>query len=413
MDRLIARFGSSTDRKILRSADRTSAHRRIARPSITPPAVDCRQMDARFARPTHRCCRGAGTRILPRRLHRHLGKLRISIRPQRQSRRTLRFRRPLQIARTHEYFAAFNTFVADPVQQQAFFAHWQPGLILRLGLWANAHHLFPQTWLEGFLFTYGTSPGRATFLLGTYSMVGRWSYFPVAMLVKTPLATLVALLGVAVYWIFVRGTRLIAWNCIAFFLVPVVYLAVAVSSDLNLGIRHVLPVYPFLFIAIGVTAADAVRRFHKPAIIAIAIVLIGLAAESLSAYPDYIPFFSVAFGGWREGPNLLGDSNVDWGQDLPALAAWQQDHPRNQLFLGYFGSADPRYYQIHYIKLPGGQGPDDESPQNWRTPVYAISGNTFQNPWLTAEQKEFYANLWWRQKPIAVLGHCIYLYNAP
>jgi 4-amino-4-deoxy-L-arabinose transferase-like glycosyltransferase len=322
------------------------------------------------------------------------------------------FRELFQIARTHDYFAAYNTFNSDPAQQRAFNAQWKPGVVLRLGGWANAHHLLPQTWLEGFLFTYGTAPGRVAFLLGTNSMVGRWYYFPIAMLVKTPLATILALIAAAIYCTMNRKRLWWSWNVWAFWLVPVVYLLVAMLSNLNLGIRHVLPVYPFLFIAVGLVAADAIKRFRTPAIIAVAICGLALAIETLAAYPNFIPFFNIAAGDWQNGPDLLGDSNVDWGQDLPALAQWQREHPQYQLLLSYFGSADPRYYQIRYIKMPGGDGPPDETSRDTRPPVYALSGNAFHSPWLPPEERAFYDKLR-RQTPIAVLGHCIYLYNPP
>jgi hypothetical protein len=174
----------------------------------------------------------------------------------------------------------------------------------------------------------------------------------------------------------------------------------------------VLPVYPFLFIFLGITAADALRRGRKVATALIGLCLLGLALETYLAYPDFIPFFNVAAGGWRNGPNLLGDSNVDWGQELPALAQWQRANPQYQLFLNYFGSADPRYYGIHYVKLPGSIGPDDQTPSASLPRVYAISGNAAHFPWISRQDRDFYLKLQ-SQIPIAVLGHCIYLYNPP
>jgi hypothetical protein len=322
------------------------------------------------------------------------------------------FRELIEIARSHEYFAAYNTFFANHDQQLAFNAQWHPGLVLRLGLWANVHHLLPQTWLEGFLFTTGTAPGRAAFLLGTYSMVGRWYYFPTVILVKTPLAMILALIAAAVFFARARNRPLRGWTAQAFWIVPIVYFLVAVFSNLNLGIRHILPVYPFLFIFLGIAAAGAVERFGKPALALIALFFVGLAVETFTAYPNFIPFFNIAAGGWRNGPEFLADSNVDWGQDLPALAQWQRQHPRTQLLLSYFGSADPRNYQIHYMKLPGGFGPQDETALDGRPVVYALSANSFHDPSISPQQRQLYDTLR-RQTPIAVLGHSIYLYNSP
>ena len=232
------------------------------------------------------------------------------------------------------------------------------------------------------------------------------------MAVKTPLATLAALATSAVYWGLFRRPFPRLWNSLALLLVPIVYLATAMTSDLNLGIRHVLPVYPFFFIILGVTAADGLRRFPGLSKAITSLFLLGLVLETYSIYPDFIPFFNIAAGGWKNGPRLLGDSNVDWGQELPAIAQWQRQHPQYQLFLDYFGSADPRYFQIHYVNLPGSTAPEDEAAADSRPPVYAISGNATHDPWLSPEARDFYAKLQSR-RPIAVLGHCIYLYNQP
>lgn len=87
--------------------------------------------------------------------------------------------------------------------------------------------------------------------------------------------------------------------------------------------------------------------------------------ETLAGYPDYLAFFNLPSGGSRGGLSLLGDSNLDWGQDLPALADWQRQHPEPTLYLSYSGTADPAAYGIRYINLPGGYpyGPPPQSPR--------------------------------------------------
>src|SRR5206468_11204129 len=74
-------------------------------------------------------------------------------------------------------------------------------------------------------------------------------------------------------------------------------------------------------------------------------------------YPHYLAYFNELAGGPRNGYKRLVDSNLDWGQDLKGLKRWADEkrldatHP---LYLSYFGTADPRYYQIPHINLPGG-----------------------------------------------------------
>jgi hypothetical protein len=316
----------------------------------------------------------------------------------------------LRIAAKHEAFDFYNVFSLPAEQFRQWTDHWKPGVIFRLLFWIGKHRLLPQTWVDGFLFTYGTAPGRAGFLLGESYMNGRWYYFPVAMAVKTPLATLVAFVIASVYWLCRRWPSPRWWNVLSLTLFPILYIAVAMRSHVNLGIRHVLPVYPFLFIFLGITAADGLRRFRRPTMALVSLLLLGLVFETYAAYPDYISFFNIAAGGWQNGPRLLGGSNVDWGQDLPALAEWQREHPRYQLFLNYSGSAEPRYYRIHYVNLPRSDAMPDESIDS-RPRVYALSAAAPQDPWLPQADKDFYKKLA-SQKPIAVLGHCIYLYSS-
>jgi len=139
--------------------------------------------------------------------------------------------------------------------------------------------------------------------------------------------------------------------------------------------------------------------------------LIGIASETFAAFPNYIPFFNVAAGGWRGGLGLLSDSNIDWGQNLPALVQWQRDHPDRQLYLCNFALPDPRYYGLHYIELEGSQieHPDQTVPSGL-PPVYAISAVALQGPFLLPVAIEVYSKFR-EEKPIAVLNGAIYLYD--
>ena len=135
-----------------------------------------------------------------------------------------------------------------------------------------------------------------------------------------------------VYWAVNRASLPRLWDCLALLILPIVYLATAMTSDLNLGIRHILPIYPFLFVILGLTAADGLRRFPRPSTLVISLFLLGLALETYTAYPDFIPFFNVAAGGWENGPRLLGDSNVDWGQGLAGRPMAAATSPVSAIF---------------------------------------------------------------------------------
>jgi hypothetical protein len=197
--------------------------------------------------------------------------------------------------------------------------------------------------------------------------------------------------------------------------VPVlIYGGIAIGGHLNLGVRHLFPIYPFIFLSVGVAFARFWEWKPKPARIATAVLAVGLAAETLAAMPNYIPFFNVAVGGSRGGLSLLTDSNLDWGQDLKLLAQWQQKHPGAHLYMCYFGRGDPRYYGIKAINLPGNE--DDRNalekmPALNEDDIVAISATCLQGTYFTPDLRSAYRVLR-EQEPFAVLGGSIYLYGA-
>jgi hypothetical protein len=133
-------------------------------------------------------------------------------------------------------------------------------------------------------------------LFGELRPGGWWYYFPVALFFKTPIPFLILALA---------GLR----RRLEIALLAAVMLGIVMTSDINLGIRHILPIYAPLSIA----AAVAIRVRWVNA------VLIGwLVIGSALAHPDYLPWFN-AFAG-NEPHRILNDSNLDWGQDVLRLA---------------------------------------------------------------------------------------------
>jgi hypothetical protein len=310
-----------------------------------------------------------------------------------------------------------------------------PGWVVRSVLFANQHGLLPQPFLAGFLFTYANAEAHPAFAAGQISMVGWWWYFPFAMLVKTPIATMLAAI---VAWIVVLrssmffrvdsrpmestipsfGRRLKSaipfWNAICLALPFTAFLASAMQSNFNIGIRHILPIYPFAFVAIGWAVSriwTTGKRVAQGIVLALAAML---ALESLSAYPDFIAFFNVVASNVNGGKiSLLGDSNLDWGQDLPLLAAWQRANPKIPLYLSYFGYEDPAFYRIRYLPLPGGYYYDPtprKMPDLFEPSVLAISATNLQGT-LEPDRLRPYYRQWGKLKLRAVLGGTIYLFD--
>jgi 4-amino-4-deoxy-L-arabinose transferase-like glycosyltransferase len=288
---------------------------------------------------------------------------------------------------------------------------WKPGAFVRAVLWAEERQLFPQAWLHGLLYTYQSTINYPSFLLGKYSESGWWYYFPVVLLCKTPVGILLLLvMGVAV------GTSRLhrqdaraMWDVFCLALPIVVYGWSALRTNTNLGVRHILPVVPFLYIACAVALSAAMRtrwvRVLTP------LLLLAVAVETLASFPNYLPFFNVATRSKRL--ELLSDSNIDWGQELPLLKQWQKKHPKEKLYLCYFGMVDPSYYGIRYTGLRGTFVLDGEPKveEPVEPGVIAISANHLQGTFLSPNF-DLYAR-YRKMKPIAVLGGSIYLFDYP
>jgi hypothetical protein len=305
-----------------------------------------------------------------------------------------------------------------------------------IAIFANHHALLPQAFIGGFLFTYANGIVRFAYANGQISAVGWWWYFPFAILVKTPVATLLAIAICAVTgvrrlvmpvlrdWEEPGGSRDnrgssenlrtgVFWTSVCLLVPAALFLASAMLSNLNIGIRHVLSIYPFLFVAIGVIAARQWQTgYMKPRATIIALGLL-LAIETFSACPNFIAYFNFIATNTTAGKlQLLGDSNLDWGQDLTLLAQWQHEHPYEKLYLCYFGYADPKYYGIKYIPLPGGYHYDSSPhfPDPYEPSVLAISASNLQGFLLDPRLRAYYRK-WAAKKPLVVLGDSIYLYD--
>ena len=153
--------------------------------------------------------------------------------------------------------------------------------------------------------------GRPSFLAGSYSSFGRWHYFPLAFLLKTPLALLGLFLGGV--GLCIRRRRLFALDGEAFVILPiVVFLAVSMTSTLNIGLRHILPIYPFVIVAAALGAETVSKSGGTRGRVVVGLALAAAAVEFASVYSDNLAFFNLAVGGPHNGFHYLADSNIDW-----------------------------------------------------------------------------------------------------
>jgi hypothetical protein len=252
-------------------------------------------------------------------------------------------------------------------------------------------------WMTGLgMVVFHNMEGHRSFLLGHYSTDGFKLYFPAAMLLKWPL--IVLLLGAAGAGVVFR--RLIpAWRTLLLMsIVPAVYLMFAISAHINIGVRHVLPLYPFLLLYAGAFVEWARRwRWMK---LVFGILLIAQAADIARYAPDYLSYFTVLVkpaNTWQ----LLSDSNTDWGQGMVALRQYQAEHPYEAIHLAYVGEVDPALYGIRYTLLN-----EEERPSG----IVVVSATHLSGQLL----KNHTAYHWLLQYPVrAILNHTLYVFDVP
>lgn len=215
----------------------------------------------------------------------------------------------------------------------------------------NRYHLLPESYVYGLADVRMMDDFYSSFLLGKVYPHGVWFYFPVAIAIKSTLAFLF-LLGITIWAIAAR--RLTGWREILFLTVPpAVYLAVAMSSHMNIGVRHVLPIYAFLGVLIGGATATLVHSQRRWIYVFGALILFQIVT-SLRAFPTYISYVNEAWGGQKNAWWLLSDSNADWAQQLKAARHYLDDRRVKDCWFVYFaeGVVDTDYYGIPCKPLP-------------------------------------------------------------
>jgi hypothetical protein len=268
--------------------------------------------------------------------------------------------------------------------------------------------LVPEDYARGLLFVTKHSEGRPTFLWGRLSDRGFPHYFLATFLLKTPIPLLVLVLLALL-----RIPRLPP-RTVAFVWIPVaVYVGFALSRDLQIGHRHLLPTLPFLLVAAGETAGALLRWRRKVGAALVALLGAWYAAGTLSNHPHHLAYFNEAAGGPTNGWTVLVDSNLDWGQDLKRLKTWMTARGVKRIKLSYFGSADPAYHGIDCERLPGYSAPHPPRVTREIRPgdVVAVSATNLQGVYLDPDDRPLMERLR-RLEPVGRAGRSILIYRA-
>lgn len=309
------------------------------------------------------------------------------------------------------------------------------------------------------------SGGNTQYFMGEVSAGGFASYFPALYLLKEPLAfhilTLIAVWFAAIKTLRSRLSlfpprlsleRLRDWVAdhfteFASLVFITFYWGISIQSPLNIGIRHVLPTFPFIYLLVALQLNDWLvshdtvnpstwlgwlRNIYEiylrsiPRYLAVAGLLFWLAASAIASYPNFMTYYNELAGGERNGFNIAVDSNYDWGQDLKRLAEYAEKNSIEKIAVDYFGGGSVKYYfgnkgenwwsaRGYPSELTG--GPSLRSGQTPDGVWFAVSAthrqNAFGKPVAGFIRRPEDSYLWLRPyEPVARIGS-MFVYKLP
>jgi len=199
--------------------------------------------------------------------------------------------------------------------------------------------------------------GHRAYLMGAVSETGWWYYFLFAWLIKTPPATL--LLVAASLLALGLGRRLRPKDELFLYLPVLITIAITCVWKVNIGLRHILPIYPFLYLGVGrllrdrEPASGTERRVPRPAALLLAAALIWNVVEAARILPYHLAYFNPFVGGPANGHKYLLDSNLDWGQSAKALQRFVATQGLPMIYCAFSGNTDPYDYGVRYQYVPG------------------------------------------------------------
>jgi hypothetical protein len=218
-------------------------------------------------------------------------------------------------------------------------------------LFCAHYHLLPESYLFGLVDVQGVGEAWPTYYMGKVYAHGIWYYFPTVLAVKWTVGTL-ATVALAI-WVFASGKVRQTREMLFLAFPAAFYLAIAMAGPLNMGERHILPIFPFIFLLLGAAGAWLMKRSKKWAV-AVIFLVAAHAAESLSAFPNYIPFGNALWGGPANTHKYFSDAAVDWAQQLKWTKQWLDEHNIKECSIVYFAAPFlmPSDYDIPCKLLP-------------------------------------------------------------
>jgi Dolichyl-phosphate-mannose-protein mannosyltransferase len=294
---------------------------------------------------------------------------------------------------------------------------------------AWGHYLYGLVWTMNRA-RIGTTAAFPFYFLGEVSISGQPSFFPIVYAVKeslpfhllTAIALFIALMRLRISawgihaildWLRSHPTETFILSWIAF------YWSVSISANLNIGLRHLLPVFPFTFMLVSREITRwLVRRGSTPSGsklidrakgICVAALLLWQCVSVVRVYPSFLAYFNEAAGGPEEGGRYVVDSNLDWGQDLKRLRVFVEAQGIDKIAVNYFGTSYDRY-ELGEKLIPwrSAFGPSE----GWLA-VSATVLKVAQARWDPGLGHKIEDSYQWLEgkKPVAKIGYSIFVFD--
>lgn len=325
--------------------------------------------------------------------------------------------------------------------QTAFLADWLQNLNQSAVMQPLVQYLLGVAMVMG-----RVAGGNVTYLNGQVTSGSFHQYFPELFLVKTQIPFLILMVVVAgwLLWRYFRATprglrrvaahartHVLQWMLGLFALF---YFTVSVAGNLNLGIRHILPIYVPLFILTALGTVKILRslpkrsRWTSATKSGVTVLLVWYAAATVVAYPNYLSYFNELIGGPKNANKYFSDSSVDWGQDLKRLKTYVADHPEiHKIAVDYFGGGVADYYfckrtydaQGRLNATAQGYDCSDSVYEPWHAQNGPYPGQYIAVSETFLENDRYYAAFYNQpgyeylraREPIAKVGNSIYVYK--
>ncbi|MCX6758311.1 MAG: glycosyltransferase family 39 protein [Candidatus Nealsonbacteria bacterium] len=285
---------------------------------------------------------------------------------------------------------------------------------------------YAQYFLGVLMVTQRVSGGNTTYFMGEVSASGWKDYFPTVYLIKETIAfhlfSLIAFFYGAWYVIYKSEIWKKTWPktknlvkdhfaIVAMILFIAVYWTTSLAGNLNIGVRHLLPVLPLTMILAG-AGVSAFIGAAKIRTLIISLLCASQVVSVIAVYPSFLAYFNELAGGPSRGYLYSVDSNLDWGQDLKRLTTWTDENGIDRIYVDYFGGADVKYYLKEKFQPWWGTRPQSDLPKGSYLAVSATllqGGRGFVKP--GSDLGHGYYNWLDAYTPIAVIGHSIFVYR--